>query len=137
MRNNISTARKKTIHGVPCNPVMQGLSAPVLAGYIGDRYSLGAAMGETRHTKVLIIGSQAFRDEVAAAVWLDPSLATRRETMMVDVDTAFTANYGGVLSWPEGRGPGLGERAVDVVLDIDVQRMERLTLELLGAKGTT
>ena len=76
-------------------------------------------------------------DEVAAAVWLDPSLATRRETMMVDVDTAFTANYGGVLSWPEGRGPGLGERAVDVVLDIDVQRMERLTLELLGAKGTT
>jgi thioredoxin reductase (NADPH) len=39
------------------NPAMQGLSAPVYAGYIGDRYSLGAAMGETRHTKVLIIGS--------------------------------------------------------------------------------
>ncbi|MEJ8849207.1 nucleoside hydrolase [Variovorax rhizosphaerae] len=70
-------------------------------------------------------------DEVAAALWLDPSLATRRETMAVDVDTAFTANYGAILSWPVGRGPGLGEQAVDVVLDIDVPRMERLALELL------
>jgi len=70
-------------------------------------------------------------DEVAAAVWLDPTLATRRETMAVDVDTAFTANYGGVLSWPVGRGPGLGEQAVDVVLDVDVARVERLVLHLL------
>jgi inosine-uridine nucleoside N-ribohydrolase len=70
-------------------------------------------------------------DEVAAALWLDPSLATRRETMAVDVDTAFTANYGAILSWPVGRGPGLGEQAVEVVLDIDVPRMERLTLQLL------
>ena len=39
------------------NPAMQGLSAPVSASYIGDRYSLGVGMSETRHTKVLIIGS--------------------------------------------------------------------------------
>ncbi len=70
-------------------------------------------------------------DEVAAALWLDPSLATRRETMDVDVDTAFTANYGATLSWPVGRGPGLGEQAVDVMLDIDVARTERLALSLL------
>ena len=35
---------------------MQGLSAPVLHGYIGGRHT-GDSMGETRHTKVLIIGS--------------------------------------------------------------------------------
>ncbi len=70
-------------------------------------------------------------DEVAAALWLDPSLATQRDSRCVDVDTAFTANYGATLSWPVGRGPGLGEQAVDVVLDIDVERMERLVLKLL------
>lgn len=36
---------------------MQGLSAPGAGDYIGDRNSLGVGMGETRHTKVLIIGS--------------------------------------------------------------------------------
>ncbi|MEJ8848679.1 hypothetical protein [Variovorax rhizosphaerae] len=70
-------------------------------------------------------------DEVAAAVWLDLALGTRRETMLVDVDTAFTANYGGVLSWPLGRGPGLGEQALEVVLDVDVARVEDLALRLL------
>jgi purine nucleosidase len=70
-------------------------------------------------------------DEVAAALWLDPSLATHREARAVDVDTAFTANYGATLSWPAGRGPGLGERTVDVVLDVDVARVERRVLDLL------
>jgi purine nucleosidase len=71
-------------------------------------------------------------DEVAAALWIDPGLATRRESRCVDVDTAFTANYGATLSWPVGRGPGLGEQTVDVVFDIDVERVERLALDLLG-----
>ena len=35
---------------------MQGLSAPVAPDYIGGRHT-GDSMGETRHTKVLIIGS--------------------------------------------------------------------------------
>ncbi|MSQ53106.1 MAG: hypothetical protein EXR28_14610 [Betaproteobacteria bacterium] len=70
-------------------------------------------------------------DEVAAAVWLDPSLATRREPMPVDIDTAFTAAYGSTLSWAIGRGPGLGEQAVEVVLNIDVARFERFSVNLL------
>ena len=36
---------------------MQGLSAPAAHGYIGVRYPKGTTMGETRHTRVLIIGS--------------------------------------------------------------------------------
>src|ERR1700730_9541293 len=44
-------------------------------------------------------------DELAAAVWLDPSIVTRRATLLVDVDTAFTAGYGDTLSWPVGEGP--------------------------------
>ena len=48
-------------------------------------------------------------DEIAAAVWLDPTLATRHETLTVDVDTgADGAGYGNTLSWPKGGGAGSG-----------------------------
>ncbi|HYL70801.1 MAG TPA: nucleoside hydrolase, partial [Candidatus Dormibacteraeota bacterium] len=38
-------------------------------------------------------------DEMAVAVWLDPSIVTRAKTLLVDVDTSFTAGYGTTLSW--------------------------------------
>jgi purine nucleosidase len=72
-------------------------------------------------------------DELAVAVWLDPSIVTRSKTLLVDVDTSFTAGYGDTLSWTPGDGPGLGERAVSVVFEVDVPRLERLTLALLKA----
>jgi inosine-uridine nucleoside N-ribohydrolase len=72
-------------------------------------------------------------DELAVAVWLDPSIVTRSTTLLVDVDTAFTAGYGDTLSWAPGEGPGLGERPVTVVFEVDVPRFERLTLALLKA----
>ncbi|SFM88307.1 nucleoside hydrolase [Variovorax sp. OV329] len=74
-------------------------------------------------------------DEVAACAWLDPSVVTRREEMLVDIDTSFTANYGGTLSWAPGGGPGLGERLVDVVMEVDVQRIERMTVDLMTRAG--
>jgi inosine-uridine nucleoside N-ribohydrolase len=70
-------------------------------------------------------------DELAVAVWLDPSIVTRRATLLVDVDTTFTAGYGDTLSWSAGEGPGLGERPVEVVFDVDVPRFERMTIDLL------
>jgi inosine-uridine nucleoside N-ribohydrolase len=72
-------------------------------------------------------------DELAAAVWLDPSLVKRSQKMLVDVAAGDGADYGSTLSWPPGRGPGLGEREVEVVQDVDVGRFERLTVRLLGA----
>jgi len=72
-------------------------------------------------------------DELAVAVWLDPSIATRTRTLLVDVDTSFTAGYGDTLSWCVNEGPGLGERPVIVVLEADVARLERMTLDLLKA----
>jgi inosine-uridine nucleoside N-ribohydrolase len=71
-------------------------------------------------------------DELAVAVWLDPSIVTRSDALLVDVDTSFTAGYGDTLSWPPGEGPGLGERAVDVVFDIDLKKFEALALDLLS-----
>ena len=72
-------------------------------------------------------------DELAVAVWLDPSVATRTASLLVDVDTSFTAGYGSTLSWSVGEGPGLGERPVTVVLEADVPKLERMTLQLLKA----
>ena len=71
-------------------------------------------------------------DEIAAAVWLNPSLITTADDLAVDVDMSFTAGYGNTLSWPKGEGPGLGERPVTVVREIDVTGMERLMIELMN-----
>lgn len=70
-------------------------------------------------------------DELAVAVWLEPTLVTRRASVLVDVDTAFDANYGTTLSWPMGGGPGLGERKVDVIEEVDVPRFEEFVVNLL------
>jgi len=72
-------------------------------------------------------------DELTAAVWLDPSLVKRSQKMLEDVATGDGADYGSTLSWPIGRGPGLGEREVEVVQDVDVPRFERMTVKLLEA----
>lgn len=71
-------------------------------------------------------------DELTAMVWLDPSIIKQSATMLVDVDTSFTAGYGNTLSWPLGKGPHLGERPVQVIQAVDVPRFERLTMELLS-----
>jgi len=76
-------------------------------------------------------------DELAVAVWLDPSIVTRSVSLLVDVDTSFSAGYGNTLSWPLGAGPNLGERPVLVVQDVDVPRFERMTLDLLSRPTPT
>jgi inosine-uridine nucleoside N-ribohydrolase len=68
-------------------------------------------------------------DELAVAVWLEPSIATRVETLAVDVDTDAGAGYGNTLSWAAGQGPGLGEREIQVVFDIDLPRFEQCVVD--------
>ena len=71
-------------------------------------------------------------DELAVAVWLDPTLVTRSTTVMEDVDVSFTAGYGNTLSWAPELAPQMGEATVSVALDVDVPRFERLALDLLS-----
>ena len=75
-------------------------------------------------------------DELGAAVWLEPAaIVRRREQLSVGVDTnADGAGYGNTLSWPAGKGPGLGEPTVEVVLDVEVPRLEEMVVELLTRK---
>lgn len=71
-------------------------------------------------------------DEIAAAVWLDPSLVTQQEPLFIDFNTQFSAGYGDMLSWRAGYQPGLGEQNAEVVRAIDPQRMESLMLTLMA-----
>ena len=71
-------------------------------------------------------------DEIAAAVWLDPSIITKSSQLYVDVDTSFSAGYGQTLSWSEHYQPGLGERLQTVVRAIDVDRLEDMMVELMN-----
>jgi inosine-uridine nucleoside N-ribohydrolase len=76
-------------------------------------------------------------DELSAAVWLDAAIVTRSERLAVGVDTAAeAAGYGNSLSWPAGQGPGLGERDITVVFEVDVPRLEKLVVDLLTSPSS-
>lgn len=70
-------------------------------------------------------------DEIAAAVLLEPTLATSTLQLAIDVEIDHGASYGATLSWPAGAGPGLGEPDATVVRAIDVPRLEALFVELM------
>jgi len=73
-------------------------------------------------------------DEVAAGVLVDPSLVKLAGELAMDIDLSNGPNYGGTLSWPKGKGPDLGEPDVTVALAVDVPRLERLFIDLIGSK---
>jgi inosine-uridine nucleoside N-ribohydrolase len=72
-------------------------------------------------------------DEMAAGIWLDPSIITKSEEMMEDVDTSFTAGYGNQLSWDADHAPGLGEQKVTAVLAVDFNKLEQQFVTLMKA----
>ena len=71
-------------------------------------------------------------DEVAAGVFLEPGLAAHTGELAMDIDLSPAANYGATLSWPKGKGPGLGEPNVTVVFAVDVPKLEKLFVTLIG-----
>lgn len=71
-------------------------------------------------------------DEVEAAIWLDPSIVTEERIMTIGIDTMPGPNYGAIVTWPEGRSPGLGEQPVHIILSVDQPRAEALFVDLLS-----
>ena len=72
-------------------------------------------------------------DELAVAVWLDPSIVTSAKTLKIDVSTTFGPNYGDSLSWAADEAPDSGEQTAQVVFDVNVPKFEHMALELLMA----
>lgn len=73
-------------------------------------------------------------DEIAAAVWLDPSLVTDKERLWYDFDTQFGPGYGDMLTWRDAYRPGLDEGQADIVRSIDVPKMEALIERTLARR---
>jgi len=71
-------------------------------------------------------------DEIAAAVFIDPTIATDKDTLFVDYNTQFSAGYGDTLSWRAGYQPGLGEQPAEVVRTVDPKRLEALMVKLMS-----
>ncbi len=71
-------------------------------------------------------------DELAAAAWLDPSIITKEETLYMDIDISHTAGYGNTLVWEPGNQPGLGEQLVHVQAELDVQKFNKMVIDLLS-----
>lgn len=61
-------------------------------------------------------------DELAAAIAVDPSLATAETEAYMDVDLDHGATYGSAHVWPEATAPHLGEQKVHIVRAVDRAR---------------
>ena len=72
-------------------------------------------------------------DELAAAAWLDPTLITKKETRLMDIDLDRGANYGMVLTWGEQDKPKVGVPQVEVQVDLDTKKFYDLLVSLLTA----
>ena len=70
-------------------------------------------------------------DELAAAAWLDPSLITREDKIYMDIDITHGAGYGNTLVWNPGEQPGLGEQLVHVQQELDLEKFNRLFIQLM------
>jgi len=72
-------------------------------------------------------------DELAAAAWIDPALITNREQRYMSVDLDHGAAYGNTLTWTEKDNPMLGARLVEIQLDLDLARFNRMFVDLMKA----
>jgi inosine-uridine nucleoside N-ribohydrolase len=70
-------------------------------------------------------------DELAAAAWLEPNIITKQEQLYMDVNLDHGAGYGDTLVWAAGNRPGLGERQVNVQVDLDKEKFYRLFIDLM------
>jgi len=71
-------------------------------------------------------------DELAVALWLDPSVITKELRYFMDIDISHTANYGNVLLWDKTDRPGLGEQLVNLPEDLDREAFYQMFLNLMA-----
>jgi purine nucleosidase len=78
-------------------------------------------------------GGSYMWDELAAAAWIDPSLITKTETRFMSVDIDQGAAYGNTLTWTEKDNPKLGAQKVEIQVDLDLARFNRMFVDLMKA----
>lgn len=101
-----------------------------LTAELAHRAGAGSSPVATYFSKYAGVGFPLW-DEVAAAICLDPTLATATTPLTMDIVIDHGPTYGATLSWPTGNAPGLGEPTVTVVRAVDVARLEELFVTLM------
>jgi len=71
-------------------------------------------------------------DELAAAAWIDPRIITKEEMLAMDIDISHGAGYGNTLVWLPGSAPGLGEQVVHVQTELNLEKFNKMVIELLS-----
>src|SRR4029077_11106397 len=82
-------------------------------------------------------GGEYMWDELAAAAWIDPTLITRRETRYMSIDLYCGAGYGNTLTWCEKDAARLGVKPIEVQVDLDNERFNRMFVKLMTAATPT
>jgi len=78
-------------------------------------------------------GGSYMWDELAAAAWIDPTLITKKETRYMSVDIDHGAAYGNTLTWVEKDNPKLGAQKVEIQMDLDLAKFNKMFVELMKA----
>jgi purine nucleosidase len=78
-------------------------------------------------------GGSYMWDELAAAAWIDPTLITRKDQRYMSVDVDHGAAYGDTLTWTDKDNPKLGAHLVEVQQDLDLQRFNKMFVDLMKA----
>jgi inosine-uridine nucleoside N-ribohydrolase len=76
-------------------------------------------------------------DELAAAAWIDPSLITKRETRYMSVDLDRGAGNGNTLTWTEKDKPKITTQPVEIQVDLDNDKFNRMFVNLMSAATPT
>jgi inosine-uridine nucleoside N-ribohydrolase len=82
-------------------------------------------------------GGEYMWDELAAAAWIDPTLITRRETRYMGVDLSRGAGYGNALTWTEKDKAQLPAQPVEIQVELDNERFDRMFVSLMSAPMRT
>ena len=61
-------------------------------------------------------------DELTVGIYLDPTLITNQKEVLMDVDVSHGPGYGSARIFADSVAPHLGERKVNVVVDVDSKR---------------
>jgi purine nucleosidase len=78
-------------------------------------------------------GGSYMWDELAAAAWIDPTLITKKVNRYMSVDIDHGAVYGNTLTWVEKDNPKLGAQLVEIQMDLDLARFNKMFVELMKA----
>jgi purine nucleosidase len=117
---------------ITCTPVDISIKTHFTRSMAGEIARSGGVLGQY-WLKYYPTNINFMWDELAAAAWLDPTLITTEEQLYMDVNIEHGPNYGDTLTWHERDRPSVNVGQVDVQMDLDRARFERLFIKLMSS----